>query len=77
MSDLEEQYNIYADLAQSSYKFRDNNFPYEELRPSQRNSLNANKSVPFNFSEAKDAHGYDIVNTGSQLIKKGGEEFET
>lgn len=57
MADLEEQYNIYADLAQSSYKFRDNNFPYEELRPSQRNSLNASKSVPFNFSKAKDAHG--------------------
>lgn len=59
MADLEEQYNIYADLAQSSYKFRDNNFPNEELRPSQRNSLNASKSVPFNFSKAKDAHGND------------------
>ena len=59
MADLENQYNIYADIAQSSYKGRDDNFPYEELSPSKRNRLDKGESVKFNFPHAKDAHGND------------------
>ena len=59
MADLENQYNIYADIAQGSYKGRDDNFPYEELSPSKRNRLDKGESVKFNFPHAKDAHGND------------------
>ena len=59
MADLENQYNIYADIAQGSYKGRDDNFPYEELSPSKRNRLDKGESVKFNFPHAKDAYGND------------------
>ena len=65
MADLENSSNIYADLAQSSYIGRPNPLPYESLLKKERDKLDNNEPVPFNFSEAKNAHGYDIVNTGS------------
>ncbi|OTN88666.1 hypothetical protein A5819_001147 [Enterococcus sp. 7E2_DIV0204] len=60
MANLEKDYNIYADLSQGAYTGRENNFPYNELKPSQQNKLNSNESVKFNFSDAKDAHGNSI-----------------
>ncbi|OEG09759.1 hypothetical protein BCR25_09625 [Enterococcus termitis] len=60
MANLEKDYNIYADLAQDAYIGRENNFPYNELKPSQQSKLDSNKSVKFNFSNAKDTHGNSI-----------------
>ena len=60
MANLEKDYNIYADLSQGAYTGRENNFPYNELKPSQQNKLNSNESVKFNFSDTKDAHGNSI-----------------
>lgn len=60
MPDLEKDYNLEADLAQSAYTGRKNNFPYEELKPSQKEKLDTNQSVKFDFSGAQDASGNKV-----------------
>ena len=77
MANLENYTNIYADLSQGAYTERKEGFMFAKPTQSQKSDLEKNGYCAFNFPKAKDAHGYDIVNTGSQLIKKGGEEFET
>ena len=59
MSDLENRNNIYADLVRNSYTHRKENFPFEELTPSQVNNLRNGNSIPFTFPHAKDAYGKD------------------
>ena len=59
MSDLENRNNIYADLVRNSYTHRKENFPLEELTPSQVNNLRNGNSIPFTFPHAKDAYGND------------------
>ena len=59
MSDLENRNNIYADLVRNSYTHRKENFPLEELTPSQVNNLRNGNSIPFTFPHAKDAYGKD------------------
>ena len=49
MSDLENRNNIYADLVRNSYTHRKENFPFEELTPSQVNNLRNGNSIPFTF----------------------------
>ncbi len=61
MSDLENRNNIYADLVRNSYTHRKENFPFEELTPSQVNNLRNGNSIPFTFPHAKDAYGKDAV----------------
>ena len=59
MSDLENRNNIYVDLVRNSYTHRKENFPFEELTPSQVNNLRNGNSIPFTFPHAKDAYGKD------------------
>lgn len=60
MADLDNDFNIYADLAQSSYNGRDNNFPYDQLKPSQQNKLDSNESIKYKFEGAKDVYGNSV-----------------
>jgi hypothetical protein len=53
MTNLSKTTNIYADLSQSSYTGRPNPFPYTELKPSQKDQIDNNKSVKFTFPNAK------------------------
>ena len=64
MNSLDSPYNIYADLAQSSYHNRKNsvgvryNF-VNGMTKKQKRVLEKDKATPFHFPNAKDAHGND------------------
>ena len=64
MNSLDSPYNIYADLAQSSYHNRKNsvgvryNF-VNGMTKKQKRVLEKDKAIPFHFPNAKDAHGND------------------
>ncbi len=60
MTDFEDNYNIYVNLAKSAYTERPKPFPYEVLLKKDRTKLDNNNSVKFNFPNAKDAHGNDL-----------------
>ncbi|MFD2306964.1 hypothetical protein ACWOC9_18265 [Enterococcus termitis] len=60
MADLENSSNIYADLDQSAYTGRPRPFPYNSLLGKQKNKIDSNESVKFNFLNAKDTHGNSI-----------------
>ncbi|MFD1900774.1 hypothetical protein GQR36_13645 [Enterococcus termitis] len=49
MADLENSSNIYADLDQSAYTGRPRPFPYNSLLGKQKNKIDSNESVKFNF----------------------------
>ncbi|MFS1111641.1 hypothetical protein [Enterococcus faecalis] len=65
MNSLDSPYNIYADLAQSSYHNRKNsvgvryNF-VNGMTKKQKRVLEKDKAIPFYFPNAKDAHGNDV-----------------
>ena len=64
MNSLDSPYNIYADLAQSSYHNRKNsvgvryNF-VNGMTKKQKRVLEKDRAIPFHFPNAKDAHGND------------------
>ena len=59
MSNLESIYNLYVNLAKSTYRRKPRPFVYELLPQSARNRLDRGYSVPFTFPHAKDAYGND------------------
>ncbi len=59
MSNLESIYNLYVNLAKSTYPRKPRPFVYELLPQSARNRLDRGYSVPFTFPHAKDAYGND------------------
>ena len=67
--------NLYASLAESSYRDRPNNFPYEQLDPKIQKALDSGKSVEFNFSiDAKDKDG-QITKGGGTDLPNGGNVY--
>jgi hypothetical protein len=51
MSNLENFNNIFANLAESAYNKRPNNFPYDELKKEYKGKIDDGESIDFNFSE--------------------------
>lgn len=64
--------NIYASLAESAYRDRPNKFPYEQLDPESRKTLDSGKSIEFDFSkDAKDKKGQVTKGGGTDLPNQG------
>ena len=64
--------NIYASLAESAYRDRPNKFPYEQLDPESRKTLDSGKSIEFDFSkDAKDNKGQVTQGGGTDLPNQG------
>ena len=67
--------NLYASLAESAYRYRPKEFPYEQLNESKKNRLNSGKSVGFNFStDGKDSEG-QITKGGGTDLPNGGKVY--
>ncbi|EOH63775.1 hypothetical protein [Enterococcus mundtii] len=65
MANLGNSYNVYANLAQSSYNNRRNNAGVtynfvNGMTKKEKRALEKGKSIRFNFPNAKDAHGNDL-----------------
>ena len=64
--------NIYASLAESAYRDRPNKFPYEQLDPESRKTLDSGKSIEFDFSkDAKDNKDQVTQGGGTNLTNQG------
>lgn len=63
MNSLDSPYNIYADLAQSSYHNRKNSvgvrYNFVNGMTKNKKSFRKDRAIPFHFPNAKDAHGND------------------
>jgi len=67
--------NLHASLAESAYRYRPKNFPYEQLNESKKNRLNSGKSVEFNFStDGKDSEG-QVTHGGGTDLPNGGKVY--
>lgn len=67
--------NLYASLAESAYRYRPKNFPYEQLNEFKKNRLNSGKSVGFNFStDGKDSEG-QVTHGGGTDLTNGGKVY--
>lgn len=67
--------NLYASLAESTYRDRPKNFPYEQLDPKIQKTLDSGKSVDFNFStDGKDSEG-KVTHGGGTDLPNGGKVY--
>ncbi|MDR2977759.1 MAG: hypothetical protein LBV19_10815 [Streptococcaceae bacterium] len=73
MPNLENFNNIYANLAESAYNNRPTNFPYPQLKTSQRKDLDSGKSVKLDFSKSASDEGQ--VTKGGKGLDNDGKVF--
>ena len=67
--------NLYASLAESAYRYRPKNFPYEQLNPERQKALDSGKSVEFSFStDGKDSEG-QVTHGGGTDLPNGGKVY--
>ena len=73
--DLESFDNLYASLAESAYRDRPKQFPYEQLDPERQKALDSGKSIDFNFStDGKDSEG-QVTHGGGTDLPNGGKVY--